>query len=63
MMDFSNFNMNKANAFFFFLNTIKTVRNEAEKAIFIDENFEKKKNTIEKFFNNKIKQKNKNKKK
>ena len=54
MMDFSNFNMNKANAFSNFKNTIKTVRNEAEKAIFIDENFEKKKDTMDQLFNNKI---------
>ena len=54
MMDFSNFNINKANAFSNFKNTIKTVRNEAEKAIFIDENFDKKKDTMDQLFNNKI---------
>ena len=54
MMDFSNFNINKANAFSNFKNTIKTVRNEAEKAIFIDDNFDKKKDTMDQLFNNKI---------
>ena len=54
MMDFSNFNNHKANKFSNFKNTIKTVRNEAEKAYFLDENFEKKKDSMDVLFNNKI---------
>jgi len=54
IMDFSNFNINKANTFSNFKNTIKTVRNEAEKAYFLDENFYKKKDTMDVLFNNKI---------
>ena len=54
MMDFSNFNNHKANKFSNFKNTIKTVRNEAEKAYFLDENFEKKKDSMNILFNNKI---------
>ena len=52
MMDYSNFNMNKTNNFSNFRNTIKTVRNEAEKAYYIDENFYKKRDTMDLLFNN-----------
>ena len=54
MMDYSNFNMNKTNNFSNFRNTIKTVRNEAEKAYYIDENFYKKRDTMDLLFNNRV---------
>ena len=54
IIDFSNFNANKTNAFSNFKNSIKTVRNEAQKAYFLDENFNKKKDVMDSLFNNKI---------
>ena len=54
IIDFSNFNANKTNAFANFKNSIKTVRNEAQKAYFLDENFNKKKDVMDSLFNNKI---------
>ena len=54
VVDISNLNKNKANAFSNFKNTIKTVRNEAVKAYFLDENFDRKKDTMDGLFNNKI---------
>ena len=53
-IDYSNFNMNKANSFTNFKNTIKTVKNEAEKAYFLNENFDKKKDSMDLLFNNKV---------
>ena len=53
-IDFSNLNKKKSNSFSNFKNTIKTVRNEAEKAYFLDENFDKKKDVMDVLFNNKI---------
>ena len=52
IIDFSNFN--KPNSFSNFKNTIKTVKNEAEKSYFLQENFIKKKDTMDELFNNKI---------
>ena len=54
IIDFSNFNANKTNAFSNFKNSIKKVRNEAQKAYFLDENFNKKKDVMDSLFNNKI---------
>ena len=51
MIDFFNF---KPNTFSNFKNTIKTVKNEAEKSYFLQENFIKKKDTMDELFNNKI---------
>ena len=51
--DLANYNMEKTNTFSNFKNTIKTVRNEAEKAYFMDENFYKKRDTMDILFNNK----------
>ena len=53
-IDFSNINMNKANSFTNFKNTIKTVKNEAEKSYFLNENFDKKKDSMDLLFNNKV---------
>ena len=53
IIDLANYNMEKTNTFSNFKNTIKTVRNEAEKAYFIDENFYKKRDTMDLLFNNK----------
>ena len=53
-IDFTIPNKNKSNSFSNFKNTIKTVRNEAEKAFFLDENFDKKKDTMDALFNNKL---------
>ena len=53
-IDFTILNKNKSNSFSNFKNTIKTVRNEAEKAYFLDENFDKKKDTMDALFNNKL---------
>ena len=46
----STMGLTSTTAFSNFRNTIKTVRNEAEKAKFIDENFDKKWDTMENFF-------------
>jgi hypothetical protein len=54
VIDYSNFNINKANSFTNFKNTIKTVKNEAEKAYFLNENFDKKKDSMDLLFNNKV---------
>lgn len=53
-IDYSNFNINKANSYTNFKNTIKTVRNEAEKAYFLNENFDKKKDSMDLLFNNRV---------
>ena len=45
-----NFNKTTSTAFSNYKNTIKTVRNEATKVIFINENFDKKLHTMENFF-------------
>ena len=50
MIDFSSYN--KPNTFTNFKNSIKTVKNEAEKAHFLQENFDKKINTMDELFNN-----------
>ena len=46
----STMGVTSTTAFSNFRNTIKTVRNEAEKVKFIDENFDKKWDTMENFF-------------
>ncbi len=53
-IDYSSFNINKANSLSNFKNTIKTVRNEAEKVHFLNENFDKKKDSMDLLFNSKI---------
>ena len=45
-----NFNMTSSTAFSNYKNTIKTVRNEADKVRYINENFDKKMKTMEGFF-------------
>ena len=45
-----NFNKTTSTAFSNYKNTIKTVRNEATKVIFINENFDKKLHTMDNFF-------------
>ena len=51
IIDFSSY---KPNTFSNFKNSIKTVKNEAEKAYFLQENFDKKIDTMDELFNNKI---------
>ena len=54
MMDFSNFDkLKKANTFSNFRNTIKTLKNEAEKVNYINDNFLKKRNAMNAILNDK----------
>ena len=50
----SNLNNNNGNKFSDFKNTIKTVRNEAQKVYFLGDNFEKKKNSMNLLFDTKM---------
>ena len=55
MMDFSNYDkLKKANTFSNFRNTIKTLKNEAEKVNFINDNFLKKRDAMNAILNDKF---------
>ena len=52
IIDFSNFDkMKKTNAFSNFKNTIKTIKNEAEKSYYLNDNFSKKRKAMNNLFN------------
>ena len=55
MIDFTNYeNIKKTNTFSEFKNTIKTIKNEAKKSYFMNDNFLKKQNAMDNLFNDKL---------
>ena len=55
IIDFTNLeNLQKTNTFSDFKNTIKTIKNEAQKSYYLDDNFNKKKETMNSLFNDKL---------